>query len=124
MTTTSSQRQLLWVALVILAAFLILPALLMGFGLMGYGPMMGGVWGGGFGMNSGTVPGLMVAAGFLMQLLFFVAILAGGYLLVRAVTGTQGSDRALDELRLAYARGDLTDEEYDERKRRLETDRP
>ncbi|WP_338727266.1 SHOCT domain-containing protein [Haladaptatus sp. DJG-WS-42] len=121
--TTTTQRQLLWVALAILAALLILPALLMGFGMMGYGPMMGGFWGGGFGMNSGTIPGWMMAVGFLMQLLFFIAIIGGGYLLVRAVTGTQGSDRALDELRLAYARGDLTDEEYDERKRRLEADR-
>lgn len=123
MTTTTSQRQLLWVVLIILGALVLLPALFMGLGMMGYGPMMGGFWGGGVGMNSGTIPGWLVAAGFLIQLLFFLAIIAGGYLLVRAITGTQDNeDRALAELRLAYARGDLTDEEYDERKRRLEAE--
>ncbi|WP_419181143.1 SHOCT domain-containing protein [Haloarcula litorea] len=37
-------------------------------------------------------------------------------------TADGGTDRALDELRLAYARGDLTDEEYEQRKETLEGD--
>jgi putative membrane protein len=47
----------------------------------------------------------------------------GEYLLYRAVTGGESdSDQAMEELRLAYARGDLTDEEYEQPKTALERD--
>jgi putative membrane protein len=63
----------------------------------------------------------MVLVGVLMQLLFLAAIVVAGYLVYRAVrTADSGTDRALEELRLAYARGDLTDEEYEQRKDTLE----
>jgi len=64
----------------------------------------------------------MLAAGLAVQLLFLVAAVAAVYLLYRAITGTGDADRALEELRLAYARGDLTDEEYEQRKDALERD--
>jgi len=64
----------------------------------------------------------MLAAGLAVQLLFLVAAVAAVYLLYRAITGTGDADRALEELRLAYARGDITDEEYEQRKDALERD--
>ena len=58
-----------------------------------------------------------------VQLLFLAAIVGAGYLVYRAVTtADSGTDQALEELRLAYARGDLTDEEYEQRKEALERD--
>jgi len=83
---------------------------------------MGGMWGGHM-WGDGTVPGWMVLAGLLMQLLFLAALVGGGYLVYRAITGYgSDSDQALKELRLAYARGELTDEEYEQRKDTLERD--
>jgi putative membrane protein len=110
------------VVLIILGALVAVPLVFMGFGMMGFGSMMDsgghGMWGG------GTAPGWLLLAGFVMQLLFFATIVGGGYLVYRTVTGTESDpDRALEELRLAYARGDLTDEEYEKRREALERDR-
>lgn len=102
--------------LLIIGAFVLFPMFLMGFGMMGFGPMMGGTWGG------GTMPGWMSIIGLVMQLLFLAALVGGGYLLYRAVGRESGSDQALEELQLAYARGDLTDEEYEQRRAALERD--
>jgi putative membrane protein len=122
MSTNSTDKQLVTIVLVVLGALLILPVLFMGFGMMGFGPMMGGMWGGHM-WGDGTVPGWMVLVGLLMQLLFIAAIVGAGYLVYRAVTtADSGADQALEELRLAYARGDLTDEEYEQRKEALERD--
>ncbi|RNJ22698.1 MULTISPECIES: SHOCT domain-containing protein [Haloarculaceae] len=122
MPTTSTDNQLVTIVLVVLGALLILPVLFMGFGMMGFGPMMGGMWGGHM-WGDGTVPGWMVLVGLLMQLLFIAAIVGAGYLIYRAVaTSNSGTDQALEELRLAYARGDLTDDEYEQRKEALERD--
>lgn len=58
-----------------------------------------------------------------MQLLFLAAIIGAGYLIYRAMTDSDsGTDQALEELRLAYARGDLTNEEYEQRKDAHERD--
>lgn len=58
-----------------------------------------------------------------MQLLFLAAIIGGRYLIYRAVAGSEsGSDQALEELRLVYARGDLTEDEYEQRRKALERD--
>jgi putative membrane protein len=71
----------------------------------------------------GTVPRWAFLVGAAMQFLLLAVLIGAGYLLYRAVTGTTGrSDRALDELRLAYARGELTDEEYETRREVLERD--
>jgi putative membrane protein len=122
MPTTSTDNQLVTIVLVVLGGLLILPVLFMGFGMMGFGPMMGGMWGGHM-WGDGTVPGWMVLAGLLMQLLFLAAIVGAGYLIYRAVaTANSETDQAFEELRLAYARGDLTDEEYEQRKEALKRD--
>jgi putative membrane protein len=65
----------------------------------------------------------MFIVGIVMQLLFLAALVGGGYLIYRAITGSESSsNQALEELRLAYARGDLTDEEYEQRREALERD--
>ena len=105
--------------LAIVGALLVFPLLFVAFGMLGVGGMMGGAWGGHmWGGGTGWFP----LIGFVMQLLFLVALLVGGYLLYRAVTG-DGGDPAIEELRLAYARGELTDEEYENRREALEDDR-
>ncbi|WP_256392710.1 SHOCT domain-containing protein [Natronoarchaeum rubrum] len=108
--------------LLVLAALVVFPMIVMGGGMMGFGSMMGawehGMWGG------GAMPGWMLLVGVLMQLLFLAAIVGAGYLLYRAVAGSDDdADRALEELRVAYARGELTDEEYEQRRDALERDR-
>ena len=54
-----------------------------------------------------------------LPLLILVAIGYGSY---RLLGGGPDGDAAIEELRLAYARGDLTDEEYETRRQRLESD--
>jgi len=122
MSRNPTDKQLVTIVLIVLGAVVVLPVLFMGFGMTGFGPMTGGMWGGHM-WSDGTVPGWMVLVGVLMQLLFLAAIVGAGYLVYRAVTtADSGTDRALEELRLAYARGDLTDEEYEQRKDTLERD--
>ena len=95
-------------ALAGLAVFAVQPA-------VAYGGMMGG---GGF----GAMPGF--GFGFLWPLLFFGGILY----LVYAVAGNGssnqgplgGSNAAMETLRERYARGELTEEEFEQRRRRLE----
>lgn len=84
-------------------------------------PMMG-MWGGGHmwgdGMWAGSGgSGLLL----LMWLVPLVVLILGGVLLYRAVGGVDadGRDAALEELRLAYARGELSDEEFEQRRNRL-----
>jgi len=57
----------------------------------------------------------------LFPLIFLLILLGGGYLVFRRMSETQTSqDPAMEELRTAYARGDLTDEEFEARRERLE----
>lgn len=60
-----------------------------------------------------------------MILLFLLVILGVGYVLYRGLVGGQvlEHDRALEELRSANARGNLTDEEFEQRRQRLRRDR-
>jgi putative membrane protein len=78
----------------------------------GYGPMgHGGAWGA---MGGGWL-GLLVPA-------LLVVLLVVGVLLVAtrpAGPPGDGRDDAVEALRLAYARGDLSDEEYERRRARL-----
>lgn len=122
MTTTSSQTRL--VALALLAGVVLvvlLPLLFAGGGMMGYaggGPMMGaqgGMWAG------DGVPGWVFVASAVTRLAFLAVLVGGGYLGYRALT-REGEDDALAELRLAYARGDLDDDEYERRREVLERD--
>jgi len=122
MPTNSDDTRLVTLLLVIIGAIFIVPLFFMGFGMMGFGPMMGGMWGGHI-WGDGTMPGWMFIVGIVMQLLFLAALLGGGYLIYRAITGSESSsDQALEELRVAYARGELTDEEYEQRREALERD--
>jgi len=122
MPTKTDDTRLVTLLLVIIGAVVIFPLFFMGFGMMGFGPMMGGMWGGGM-WGDGTMSGWMFVVGIVMQLLFLAALVGGGYLVYRAITRNESdSDQALEELRLAYARGELTDEEYEQRREALERD--
>lgn len=118
MSTDKNDRRLIALVLVALGAVVLLPALFVGFGMMGYGSMMGGMWGGPWGDG---VPGWMPFVGVFVQLLFLAALVGIAYLVYRTIAGgDRGRDRALEELRVAYARGELTEEEYEDRRQRLE----
>lgn len=122
MSEETDDTRLITILLVILGAFVIVPTFFMGFGMMGFGPMMGGTGSGGM-WGDGTIPGWLFTVGVVAQLLFLAAVVGGGYLIYRAVAGSErDSDRALEELRLAYARGELTDDEYEQRREVLERD--
>jgi putative membrane protein len=104
--------------LIIIVAILLIPVLMMVFMM----PMMG-IWGWGHAwdgvMWNRTGMGWM----WLVMWLIFVAIVGGlGYLLYRVIRRPldREADTALEELRLAYARGDLSDEEFEERRERLQ----
>lgn len=99
-------------------AFVVLAPILMMILIM---PMFG-MWGGMMGcFNGGAVSPVW---GFGMSLLWLVVLLGGGYLVYRGLvrSGAVPSDTAIEELRLAYARGDLTDEEFEDRREKLSKD--
>ncbi|MCU4802089.1 SHOCT domain-containing protein [Halobacteria archaeon HArc-gm2] len=127
MTTNSTDRQLGWVVLATVGVLVAVPVFGMGFGTMGTGPMgtgpmMDGTWDHGMWGASGGPSGWLLVVGVGMQLLFLAVLVGVGYLGYRALTGWDAStDPALDELRAAYARGELSDEEYERRRERLET---
>ncbi|PCR91850.1 SHOCT domain-containing protein [Natrinema ejinorense] len=119
MATDTRDTRLATIVLVAIGALVVLPMAFMGVGTMGFGPMMGGPWGHGM-WGGGTVPGWLPLVAVLVQLLFVAAVVGGGYLVFRAIAGADGTDRALEELRAAYARGELSDEEYEQRRNALE----
>lgn len=117
MATTTSEDGLLRIVLVVLGAVVLLPLLMMAFAM----PMMGmmGWWGGGmFG------PGVSPLWGIGTMVVWLVVLGGIGYVLYRGLVGNLGArttgDPALDELRMAYARGELTEEEFEARLERLE----
>lgn len=114
--SSSDQLDTTTIVLLIFGAIIVLPMLTMG---MGFGGMMGGYGGmmGSYGSTSGWWP----LVGMLVQLLFLLILLGGGYLIFRRVTNSQSAHNpAMEELRMAYARGNLTDEEFEARRERLE----
>ena len=119
MTTNSDDRSALALVLLLLAALVVAPVVLgigtMGLGGMGYGmPMMGWAF-------RGDLPWWVPVVGVAVQLALLAAVVGGVYLLFRSVAGSSDGDRnpAMAELRAAYARGDLTDEEFERRRERL-----
>lgn len=80
-------------------------------------PMMGWWWG------DGVSRGFSPLWGVAMMLIWVVILGSIGYLLYRGVAGSLHrngeTDPALEELRLAYARGDLTEDEFEERRSKL-----
>ncbi|MFC6838399.1 SHOCT domain-containing protein [Halomarina ordinaria] len=115
MSTQQQRDSLLWVILVGVALIVVVPILLMVF----MTPMMGmmGWWG-----YQGAMPPQWSIG---LPLLVLLVLLTVGYVIYRGITGgdQSGRDPALEELRSAYARGDLTDEEFETRRQRLRRDR-
>jgi putative membrane protein len=106
--SSSNQLDTTTIVLLILGAIIVLPVLTMG---MGFGGMMG------YGGTGGWWP----FAGMLVLPIFLLVLLGGGYLVFRRASETQESrNPAMEELRTAYARGDLSDEEFEARRDRLE----
>lgn len=109
MSPGQGSDSLLRVVLVVLAVVLIAPFLMMLLAMPMVG-MMG--WGGGMRAAPLWGVGTMVVA--------LLVVFGIGYLLYRSVADTsRAEDRALEELRVAYARGELSDEEYERRRERL-----
>jgi len=112
---SSNQLDTTTIVLLIFGAIIVLPLLTMGMGfggMMGYGGMTGGY---------GTTSGWWPLVGMLVQLVFLLLLVGGGYLVFRRVTESQSSrNPAMEELRMAYARGDLTEEEFETRRNKLE----
>jgi putative membrane protein len=79
-------------------------------------PMMGMMGG-----MDGTGMTMSPVWGIAMMLLFLFVLLGIGYALYRAFTSetVAPSDPALEELRVAYARGELTQEEFEQRQEDL-----
>lgn len=116
--TNLSGVVILVVALVVLVPLIGMGVMMLMFGLWGGGHMWnGGMWNGG--MWNGTGAQWLWLVSWLVVLALLVG---GGYLLYRAVNRSDGKrvDPALEELRLAYARGELSDEEFERRRERLE----
>lgn len=113
----SSEDPLLRALLVVVATILLVPFLMMVF-LM---PMMG-MWGGGHMWNGGMWDGAGATWTWLVTWLIVLAIVVGlGYLLYSAIRRptARDTDAALEELRVTYARGELSDEEFEQRRERL-----
>lgn len=117
MAAQRSNDGLLRIVVIVVGGIVLLPLLLMALMM----PMMGMM---GWSWHTGVGGRISPLWGIGMMLVWFVVLLGGGYLLFRGVASGLGhdeaSDPALAELRLAYARGDLTDQEFEERRSRLE----
>lgn len=115
----------LWVGLAVLVLVVLLPLLgwamggMMGPGMMGWGPYGGAA-------NTGWPWWLAMGVGSLMMVLFWGAVIAGGYFLVRALaeSGNRGaaiqSETPLDILKRRYAAGEISGEEYERMRQDLE----
>lgn len=117
MAAGNSGNDTLRIVLLVLAVIVLGPILLMLFAV----PMMG-LWGGMMGGYGGY--GMSPVWTIAMPLLWLVILIGGGYLVYRwfANRGPIGPDPALEELRLAYARGDISESEFEERRAKLERD--
>lgn len=104
--------------LLIVAIVILLPVVMMLFAW----PMMG-MWGGGHMWGGGMWDGSGVSWLWpVMWLVPLLILLGGGYLLYQAFVNadTNKTDAALEELRIAYAQGELSDEEFETRRERLQ----
>lgn len=113
----ATDNDLVRVLLAVVAVIVLVPLLMMLFMM----PMMG-AWTGGH-MADGGMWGVGGGTWLwpLMWLVPFVVVAGLGYLVYRAVRRStdDSSDPAIEELRSAYARGDITDEEFEKRRERL-----
>ncbi len=111
----ASEDTLIKTILIIVAAIFVIPMLMMLIMVPSFG-----MWDGTH-MWNGTGTGWMWP---LMWIVVIGVVLAIGYGVYRGSTssGAKRTDPALEELRSAYARGELTTEEFEERKERLQAD--
>lgn len=111
MAERNSTDSLLRLLLVVLAAIILVPVLMMVFAI----PLM---WSGGM---MGTY-GASTLWGIGMTLVWLAVLVGIGYLFYRWLTGDRipATDPALEELRLAFARGEVSEEEFQTRKEKLE----
>ena len=114
-TTDDSILRVVLIALLILIAipFVMMIVMTPMMGAWGFGHMNGWMW-------DGTGASW---AWIVMWLVMLGILFGGGYLLYRALRNPHDTpDRALDELRTAYASGELSDEEFEQRRERLQRD--
>ena len=114
MSTRSSADSWIPLVLLVVAVLILAPMFMMVF--MGPMGMMGWGWqGDGF----TTVSPIWRIGTMLVWLL---VLLGAGYFVYRAIANASPNvdDRALEELRMAYARGDLSHEEFQKRRDELE----
>lgn len=104
-----SDDALIRIALLLVVVFFVLPLVVMVLMM----PLMGIGW-------MGTGSGGFGLLWFLPWVFALVMLLGAGYAVyVLFGGGADGSDAALEELRMAYARGELTDDEFQRRRERL-----
>ena len=104
-----SDDTLLRAVVIIVAVFFLVPLAMMVVMMPLMGPGHGWIGNGGGGLFW-----------FLPWIVAIVVLLGVGYALYALLGGSDSeADPALEELRRAYARGDLTDEEFDRRRERL-----
>jgi putative membrane protein len=115
--TAADRPDVATILLVVLGVFVLFPLLSMGLGYSGmtsHAGMMG---------DYGTY-GMSPVWGLVMMVVWLVVIVGGAYLLYRLVATDQRaeSDKALEELRVEYARGNVTEEEFEQRREKLQRD--
>jgi putative membrane protein len=117
MSTETTSDGILRAVLIVIGVLILLPLLMMVFAMPMMG-MMGWWWSGG-----GAATGFSPLWGIGMMLVWLVVLLGIGYLIYRGLVGSgeqsAETDSALEELRLAYARGDLSEEEFENRREKL-----
>jgi putative membrane protein len=100
----------------------ILVLILVPFGMMAVITPMVGMWDGNHIWTGGMAP--VTGPGWMWPLLWFVLlvlIVGFSYFLYKSLSGSdsQETDIAIQEVRIAYARGELSDEEFETRLERL-----
>ena len=107
-------RPLVRTVLIVVAVILLVPVVMMAFMIPMMGMMGGGMWVGG-------ATAMSPLWGLGMLLLFLLVLLGIGYAIYRAVIrgALKSPDPALEELWLAYARGELSQEEFEQRRENL-----
>ena len=110
-----SERDAVKLIVLILAIVLFVPLVMM---LLAW--PMSGMWDGGHMWDGGGMGWVAVASWAVIMLVLLGAVLLLFWVLRPAAGATD--DPALEEVRLAYARGELSDEEYTERIDRLGQD--
>lgn len=114
MPSKNSRDGTVRILLIVLAVLVLGPILMM---LLIF-PLMG-MWGGMMGGFGGTGVSPLWSVG--MMIVWLAILVGGGYLVYRWVTRSEfgSTDPAMEELRIAYARGEIPEEEFDERRSKL-----